>query len=149
MATMDFTQEEMDELERAFSEFDKDGNGAITVKELGEVMEELGLEPTDIELRDMVNEVDHDGNGTIEFLEFVEIMAMKIKDHEVEHELKEAFRVFDEDGNGYISAEDLRHVMTHVGETMTDEEVDDMILVADTEEDGQINYEEFVKMLMK
>jgi calmodulin len=41
-------------------------------------------------------------------------------------EIKEAFKVFDKDGNGFISAAELRHVMTNLGEKLTDEEVDEM-----------------------
>ena len=60
----------------------------------------------------------------------------------------EAFKVFDKDGNGFLSAAELRHVMTKLGEKLTDEEVDEMIREADVDGDGQINYEEFVKMMM-
>jgi len=54
--------------------------------------------------------------------------------------------VFDKDGNGYISAAELRHVMTNLGEKLSDVEVDEMIREADVDGDGQINYEEFVKV---
>ncbi|KAB0361663.1 hypothetical protein FD754_005819, partial [Muntiacus muntjak] len=57
------------------------------------------------------------------------------------------FRVFDKDGNGYISAAELHHVMTNLGEKLTDEEVDEMIREADIDGDGQVNYEEFVQMM--
>ena len=50
--------------------------------------------------------------------------------------------MFDRDGNGFISAAELRHVMTNLGEKLTDEEVDEMIREADVDGDGQINYEE-------
>lgn len=52
-----------------------------------------------------------------------------------------------QDGNGYISAAELRHVMTNLGEKLTDEEVDEMIREADIDGDGQVNYEEFVQMM--
>lgn len=50
-------------------------------------------------------------------------------------------KVFDKDGNGFISAAELRHVMTNLGEKLTDEEVDEMIREADIDGDGQVNYE--------
>ena len=53
----------------------------------------------------------------------------------------QAFRVFDKDGNGYISALELRHVMTNLGEKLTEDEVDEMIAEADQDGDGQVNYE--------
>ena len=49
------------EFKEAFSLFDKDGDGTITTKELGTVMRSLGQNPTEAELRDMINEVDADG----------------------------------------------------------------------------------------
>ncbi|CAL9065392.1 unnamed protein product, partial [Musa banksii] len=122
--------------------------GCITTKELGTVMRSLGQNPTEAELQDMINEVDADGNGTIDFPEFLNLMARKMKDTDSEEELKEAFRVFDKDQNGFISAAELRHVMTNLGEKLTDEEVDEMIREADVDGDGQINYEEFVKIMM-
>ncbi|KAH9790425.1 calmodulin-7 [Citrus sinensis] len=169
------TDDQISEFKEAFSLFDKDGDaipfqvydmgiwsfmdsssvgveigssGCITTKELGTVMRSLGQNPTEAELQDMINEVDADGNGTIDFPEFLNLMARKMKDTDSEEELKEAFRVFDKDQNGFISAAELRHVMTNLGEKLTDEEVDEMIREADVDGDGQINYEEFVKVMM-
>ena len=81
------------------------------------------------------------GNGTIDFPEFLTMMAKKMKDTDSEEELKEAFRVFDKDGNGFISAAELKLVMTNLGEKLTEEEVDEMIREADIDGDGQVNYE--------
>ncbi|CAN6867445.1 unnamed protein product [Brassica oleracea] len=97
---------------------------------------------------DMINEVDADGNGTIDFPEFLILMAKKMKDTDSEEELKEAFRVFEKDQNGFISAAELRHVMTNLSEKLTDEEVEEMVREADVDGDGQKNYEEFVKIMM-
>ncbi|CAF1141127.1 unnamed protein product [Rotaria sordida] len=93
----------------------------------GTVMRSLGQNPTEAELQDMINEVDADGNGTIDFPEFLTMIARKMKDTDSEEEIREAFRVFDKDGHGFISAAELRHVMTNLGEKLTDEEVDEII----------------------
>ncbi|KAG5519941.1 hypothetical protein PMAC_000218 [Pneumocystis sp. 'macacae'] len=61
------------------------------------------------------------------------MMARKIKDTDSEEEIREAFKVFDKDGNGTISAAELRHVMTNLGEKLTDDEVDEMIREADVD----------------
>ena len=126
--------------------------GTITTKELGTVMRSLGQNPTEAELQDMIAEVDTDNNGTIDFNEFVNLMLRKKNDADEgadpEKELKEAFKIFDKDGNGFISAAELRHVMTNLGEKLTDEEVDQMIKEADTNGDGQVDYNEFARMMV-
>ncbi|XP_012368140.1 calmodulin-like [Octodon degus] len=141
------TEEWIAEFKEAFSLFDKDGDGAITTKELGSVMRSLVQNPTEAELQDMINEVGVDGNSTIGFPEFVTMMESKKKDTHSEEEIREAFCVFDKDGNGYISAAELRHVRTILGEKLTDAEVGGVIREADTDGDGQGNYEEFVQMM--
>ena len=142
------TEEQIAEFKEAFALFDKDGDGTITTKELGTAMRSLGQNPTEAELQDMINEVDADENGTIDFPGVLSLMARKMKDADIEEELTEAFKVFDRDGNGFISDAELRHVTTILGEKLTDEEVDEIIREADVEGDDQINDEEFVKMMM-
>ncbi|XP_054822260.1 calmodulin-like protein 11 isoform X1 [Prosopis cineraria] len=141
------SEEQIVEFKEAFCLFDKDGDGCITLEELATVIRSLDQNPTDEELQDMISEVDADGNGTIEFAEFLTLMAKKMKETDAEEELKEAFKVFDKDQNGYISASELRHVMINLGEKLTDEEVDQMIKEADLDGDGQVNFDEFVKLM--
>jgi len=142
------SEEQIAEFKEAFSLFDKDKDNTITTKELGTVMRSLGQEPTESELNDMVNDVDANGNGTIDFPEFIDMMVRKIRDKDAEEEIKEAFRVFDKDGNGFISASELRCVMVNLGEKLSDKEINEMIREADIDGDGCINYEEFVKMML-
>ena len=72
------TEEQIAEYKEAFSQFDKDGKGAISDKELVTVLRALGNNPTEDELVTMIREVDEDGNGTIDFGEFLEMMARKL-----------------------------------------------------------------------
>ena len=78
------------------------------------------------------------------------MMVKKMKEGgDSDEEIREYFRVFDKDGNGFISAAELRHVMTTLGEKLTDEEVDEMIREADINGDGQVNYEgKYMNMCM-
>ena len=80
------------------------------------------------------------GNGTIDFGEFVQMMSRKVQDADTEAELREAFSVFDKDGDGFIGARELLDVMSQLGENLTLEEVHAMIREADQDGDGRINY---------
>ncbi len=68
-------------------------------------------------------------------------MAKKYVHDHMESDIREAFKIFDRDGNGTISAAELRHVMTNLGEKLTDDEVDEMLMEADVNGDGEIDYE--------
>ena len=109
----------------------------------------LGENPTDSELQDMITEVDENGNGTIDFNEFLNLLTLETKHIDSEEDMKDAFRVFDKDGNGYLSIAELKHIMTNMGEFLTDEEVEEMIREANVDGDFFINYEEFVKLIMR
>ncbi|XP_012853869.1 PREDICTED: calmodulin-2/4-like [Erythranthe guttata] len=135
------------EFQTSFNVFDKDGDGCINIEELGIVMRSLDQNPSEKELRDMINEVDSDGNGTIDFDEFLNLMTAKEKKIDADNELKEAFKVFDKDQNGYISANELRQTMINLGEKLTVEEVEQMVREADLDGDGQISFDEFVKTM--
>lgn len=134
--------------------FDKDGDGTISLDELANVLQVLGLHPTQDELEIMLASVDTDRNGVIDFDEFADLMVGHLHTDDPddaarlnEAELKEAFSVFDKDGNGMISAEELKSALLNLGERLTDEELAAMIAAADRDGNGMIDYEEFILMM--
>jgi len=139
--------QELDCLKEAFSLFDADHDGEITINELGRVMRNHGLNPTDDELRDMIRNVDKNSNGAIDFNEFIEMMLRR--DSKIEEDVLHAFRVFDRDGDGLISAEELKLTMNNLGEPLTDHEVKSMIEAADIDGDGRINFQEFSRLMQQ
>lgn len=97
----------------------------------------------------MITEVDPEGAGTLSFDAFLMLIAKRQKDVDVEEDILDAFRVFDKDGNGFISNVELRYILTNLGEKLMEgEDLDEMIREAECNEDGQINYEAFVKVIM-
>ncbi|OWF37197.1 Calmodulin [Mizuhopecten yessoensis] len=143
----DLSSDQVAEFKEAFDLFDKDGDGKVSAKELGTVMKSLGQNPTEKELVDMINEVDSDGNGTIEFEEFLNMMRVKMNCVDHQDELHQSFKVFDKDGDGSITKEELRSVMTTLGENLTDAELDSMMAEADLDGDGRIDFNEFKFMM--
>ena len=76
---------------------------------------------------------------TCNFVEFLTMMAHEAKEMDFEQELRAAFRVFDRDGSGTISADELRQVMKSLGENLTEDEIDEMLKEADSNGDGSID----------
>lgn len=71
------------------------------------------------------------------------MMSRNLKDTDREEEIRQAFKVFDRDGDGYITIAELRLVMANLGEKLTNEELDAMMNEADKNNDGQIDFSEF------
>jgi calmodulin len=87
-----------------------------------------------------------DKSGTVEFNEFIELMAPRMFESN-EDDMLEAFKTFDRNGDGFISAEELRSVMKSMGQQLSAKEVEDMVKAADQNGDGRVDYHEFVKMM--
>lgn len=93
-------EETLKEYKEIFSFFDRDGGGTITTVELGQVMRTFGWTPTEGELQELIGVIDQDENGCISFDEFVWLMSQELHDEDIEDEIRDAFRVFDREGNG-------------------------------------------------
>jgi len=118
-----------------FSRIDKDNDGQITTKELGTFLRSRGDNVPEA-FQGFINGLDADEDGTIYFQEYLtRAMAM----------IRNLFQLINQDGNGYIDEAELRRVMTMIGHG---EEVDEMFHEADTDDDDQVNFEEFVPAVM-
>ncbi|GMY18216.1 probable calcium-binding protein CML25 [Fagus crenata] len=142
------TAEQMAELEQVFKKFDVNGDGKISSSELGSIMGSLGHPATEEELEKMIREVDADGDGYIDLNEFVELNTKGVDSDEALENLKEAFSVYDIDGNGVISAEELLKVMRSLGDECSLAECKKMISGVDRNGDGMISFDEFKVMMM-
>merc|ERR1711872_407626 len=125
-----------------------DGSGSISTNELVGVMRSIGQNPTEDEILELILEADTNGDGTIDFNEFLEMMKKKCSEEDQMEDLRHAFKIFDGDGDGYISLRELRRVTTTLGQALTDEEVDMFMAEADLNGDGKLDYDEFVKMML-
>merc|ERR1712216_503300 len=145
----DLTPQQVNEIREAFDLFDTDGSGAIDAKELKVAMRALGFEPKKEEIRKMVNDMDKDGDGTVDFDEFMILMTGKMSGKDAKEEIVKAFKLFDDDESGKVSFKNLKRVAKELGESMGDEELQEMIDEADTDNDGEINEEEFLRIMKK
>merc|ERR1712232_1551752 len=101
------------------------------------------------EIKKMISDIDTDGSGNIDFQEFLEMMTAKMSQKDSREEILKAFRLFDDDETGKNSFKNLKRVAKELGERMTDEELQEMIDEADRDGDGEVNEEEFLRIMKK
>jgi len=136
------------ELEDVFKKFDANGDGKISRSELSELMKSLGGNATEEEVGAMVSEADLDGDGYIDLSEFVALNTdQTVSSSRRLQDLKDAFNVFDRDGNGSISPSELHHVLTSLQEHCTIGDCHNMIKGVDSNGDGQVSFDEFMAMM--
>merc|ERR1712228_10806 len=111
-------------------------------------MRAMGFRPTEEELADLLHEVDEDGSGEIEFGEFCQLCATFLVEdpplEEMKRELKDAFKMYDKEGQGFITNETLGELLA----PLTDEELDGIIDELDEDGSGSMDFDEFCEMMM-
>ncbi|XP_077177188.1 calcium-binding protein 2 isoform X2 [Paroedura picta] len=147
----DLRPEEIEELREAFREFDKDRDGYISYKDLGECMRTMGYMPTEMELIELSQQI---AGGKVDFEDFVDLMGPKMLAETADmigvKELRDAFREFDTNGDGQISVAELREAMRKLlGQQLNYHEVDEILKDVDLNGDGLVDFEEFVRMMSR
>ncbi|XVE72204.1 hypothetical protein DITRI_Ditri11bG0020400 [Diplodiscus trichospermus] len=139
-----------EEMKKVFSKFDKNGDGKISRSELKSVLSALSSAPSSDEVDRIMSEMDKDGNGYVDLDEFIAFHGTNITGDETQcgnKELKDAFDLYDLDKNGLISANELHAVLKKLGEKCSLSDCRRMISQVDKDGDGNVNFEEFKKMM--
>ncbi|CAH1961282.1 unnamed protein product [Acanthoscelides obtectus] len=116
------------------------------------MLNNLGIEIKEEKVEEIIRAMSHSGSELIDendFLTFIKQMQLVVPEVEddVTRDLGAAFQVFDLDGDGYITREELRTAMEMIGESVTESQLTNLIRTADLDNDNRISYEEFVKLL--
>jgi myosin light chain 6 len=142
--------EDIEDYREAFMLFDTKGDGSIGSEDIGNILRALGTNPTNEDVNKIITEIDPSGDKRISFEEFIPLLNAQSKKKmggSFEH-FVEAFRIFDRDNNAMVSAAEIRHLLSSLGEKLTSEEVDTLVSgMEDTA--GMINYEEFVRQIIE
>ncbi|KAK3119676.1 hypothetical protein QOZ80_9AG0673660 [Eleusine coracana subsp. coracana] len=141
------SEEEITGLKEMFKNIDKDNSGTITLEELKNGLAKHGTKLSDGEIQQLMDAADADGNGLIDYDEFVTATVHMNKLDRDDH-LYTAFQYFDKDNSGYITKEELEQALKEQG-LYDAEEIKDVISDADANNDGRIDYSEFVAMMRK
>ncbi|XP_064085596.1 troponin C-like isoform X2 [Macrobrachium nipponense] len=143
-------EDQIETLRKAFNSFDTEDQGFITTDTVGVILKMMGIKISSRELDEIIKEADEDGSGQLEFEEFVELSAKFLIEEDQEalkKELKEAFRIYDREGVGYITNDILREILREIDSTLTEENLDCIIEEVDTDGSGTLDFEEFMEMM--
>ena len=131
-----------------FRAMDVNGDGKLSKQEIKNgYLEYFGKSLTDEQIDDMFAQVDADGNGEIDYSEFV-VATMNEKNLLSNNKLHTAFKMFDKDGGGSISTDEIKQVLSF-GQNLDEAVVQQIIEQVDKNGDGEISYEEFAAMMLK
>ncbi|KAL1824157.1 hypothetical protein ACET3Z_010935 [Daucus carota] len=140
---------DMEEVKKVFNKFDTNGDGKIDLTELGSILRALGTNAPHDELQRIMSEIDTDGDGVIDLKEFSDFHLGGSDDAANLKDLRDAFDLYDLDKNGLISVSELHAVLKRLGEKCSLKDCKKMVSSVDGDGDGNVNFEEFKKMMNK
>tara|TARA_B110000503_G_C6994471_1_gene348809 strand:- start:237 stop:731 length:495 start_codon:yes stop_codon:yes gene_type:complete len=143
------TEDEIEEIKEAFDLFDTDGSGSIDPKELKAAMTSLGFDAKNQTIFQMISDLDRNRSGSIEFEEFLDMMTARMSDKDSRDDISKVFRLFDDDNSGVITLRNLRRVAKELGETMTDQELQEMLDRADSTGKSAVTMDDFYNIMTK
>ena len=152
------TDVELKTLQKEFAGLDMDGNGDVTVEELGEILRSmrLKLKLSDIQIKRVLKQIDTNGDGTVDTEELLDILEKFDTDGVVykalhhRSSIRQAFEKYDEDKSGYITKDELVEIIRdRTGIKVPEKHIERMMAESDKNDDNQINYEEFVILMSK
>ena len=145
-SALNLSPREIQEYHEAFNFFDTAKQGYIQVNDVGKVMRAVGLNPSESELERIVRSV----KNKVGFNEFLNLASKTMTENRVnEQQIRDAFKIFDSYGNGLVNLMQMKVSLQNLGECLSNEEVDELIREADIDCEGNINYEELVKILCR
>ncbi|VVC30351.1 EF-Hand 1, calcium-binding site,EF-hand domain pair,EF-hand domain [Cinara cedri] len=145
--TASYSDEHLSEMQEAFQLFDIRGDNKIHISQIGNALRALGQNPTESDVIKFTQQHKADERITFEvFLPIYQAIS-KNRSSNTAEDFNEGLRHFDKDGNGYISSAELRHLLTSLGEKLTDDEVE-QLLAGQEDSQGNVLYEEFINMVM-
>ncbi|XP_035780632.1 myosin-2 essential light chain isoform X2 [Anopheles aquasalis] len=141
------TEDQLAEFQEAFNLFDNRGDGKIQQQQIGECLRALGQNPTESEVKKFTMALKPDERVSFEVFLPIYQGISKQRTAETADDFIEGLRHFDKDASGFISSAELRHLLTTLGEKLGDDEVE-QLLQNQEDSQGNVNYEEFVRMVM-
>jgi len=144
-STFSLSQVERDEIREVFELFDVENKGRIDAKEVEQVMESLQLDAQILKpFREALSK--YKGKDQLDLESFQNLVLSKRNKN---NDWRSVFDLFDVEKKGYITKKNLEHVAETLGETMSKEEVEEMIDRANVNKDGKVTFQEFEAIMAK
>ena len=144
--------DEIKVLKLCFNLFDVRKQDFLSADDLEDILRVFGFRPSKEELQEILEEIDEDGSGEIEFGEFCQLCAKFLVEEPDEEtmkaELKDAFRLYDREGNGYITTGQIREILMEVDPNIKSEDLDDVIDEIDEDGSGNLDFEAFCRLML-
>lgn len=138
-------------MRKAFQMFDTTKCGFIDTVKISTILNTLGQQFDEGELQDLIDEEDPEETGRVNFDQFANIASnFLIEDEDseaIQQELKEAFRMYDREGNGYITTSTLKEILAALDDKLTNDDLDGMINEIDADGSGTVDFDEFMEMM--
>ncbi|OHT05217.1 Caltractin [Tritrichomonas foetus] len=141
------TDEPTREVRDAFDLFDLNRDGVIDPDELKTALNSLGFEFSQQEIQRIIMELDPNNTGTIDFHNFSDLIHSKMAERDQIDQIQMAFDMLDFDKTHKITFKNLKQIAKELGENITDQEIREMLNEADTDNDGEISFEEFFALV--
>ena len=144
---MALSERQVKEFQDAFSYFDQDQDGRVSVEDLAKTFAGLAMNKSQAEIKDMINECDSTRSGYIEFAQFVSVLSAKLRDSDSEETLRDAFQSWDSEKTGYVKVDELKYALTNHGTPFSDKEWKSMLTEIGARDTGMFDYEAFIGVL--
>merc|ERR1712215_592139 len=143
--------EQIDSLKKGFEGFDKEGGGTISQTTMQMILKSMGVKVDKDDMENYAGEVDEAATGQFSFMQFCQVAAkFMIEDDEeqMKEELKEAFRIYDKEGQGFITTDVLKEILREIDSTLTESDLENIIEEVDEDASGTLDFDEFQEMMM-
>merc|ERR1712179_442215 len=114
---------------------------------IGNILRMMGVKVTAGALKEIVDELDESGNGLLGFDQFAELAAKFLVEEELKKELTEAFRIYDKEGQGFITNGTLKEILREIDNKLTEADLDGIIEEVDEDGSGTMDLDEFMEMM--
>jgi len=143
-----FTDLEVEKFREAFTFFDRNGDGTMSAKDVGLAMRSMGALINQKEIDLLVLKYDPDRTQKIHLEDYISMMAEVVTKPDDEDKIRTAFSAFDKQENGMLDIEEMKHVLTKVGDPLKPEEVTNFVSILDSYGDGHARMNDLLALLL-